>query len=162
MAMHRRVYAWMHGWMHGWMDVDGVLQSVGVGITTQTLAAFCTQLGAGWSFLGHRIECDRTKHGHRHRLNREGRCKSSGLDQSGAVRRRVAGAAPNRVENKAYAEGAGAGGRKRRVSRGSRSRCKFGHQNPDLGCPNGIIATTKCQFSYGKTNDSMILASCVQ
>ena len=20
MAMHRRVYAWMHGWMHAWMD----------------------------------------------------------------------------------------------------------------------------------------------
>ena len=70
-----------------------------------TFAAFCTQLGADWSFLGHKIECDRTKHGHRHRLNREGRCKSSGLDQSGAVRRRVACAAPKSVENKAYAEG---------------------------------------------------------
>ena len=20
MAMHRRVYVWMHGWMHAWMD----------------------------------------------------------------------------------------------------------------------------------------------
>ena len=40
-----------------------------------------------------------------------------------------------------------AGDRKRRVSRGSRSRCKLGHQNPDMGCQNGIIATTKCQLS---------------
>ena len=58
-------------------------------------AAFCTY--ADWGFLGHKIECDRTEDGHRQWLNREGRYRSSGLGQSGAVRLRFACAVPKSV-----------------------------------------------------------------
>ena len=122
-----------------------------------TFAEFCTQLGADWSFLGHKIECDQTNHGQRHRLNREGRCKSSGLDQSDAVRRRIA-CCSKKCGKQSICRGGPLAAESEVLAAGAVQGASLDHKDPDLGCQNGLMTTKKCQFYQSKTIDSIVFA----
>ena len=48
--------------------------------------------------------------------------------------------------------------RRRTVSRGSGSMCNFGSQRSEFGWQSELVTTKKCEFSWGKTNDSSVFA----